>query len=89
MAPLVNLFRIGQQNLEYGRQTGGANKVNFFTTNPLQRVEGGGNVGGASNGTGEIQSNYGDFAYAGAYKGLGAGKVGEKFDTAKLGIYGF
>ena len=67
---------------------GGARKVTG--ANPFA---GGGAVTFGSNGTGELVSNYGpEGASAAAYKGLSndpTQTVGAKFDTARLGIYGF
>ena len=70
------------------RQAGGTGRVNFFT-NPTYTA-GVGNVHETGNGTGELQSDYGlEGASGAAYKGINHGTVGAKFDTNRLGIYGF
>lgn len=74
------------------REAGGANRVNFFT-NPgaIPPLSGAGYAEGITgNGTGELQADYGVGGASGAaYKGINHGTVGEKFDTNRLGIYGF
>ena len=74
------------------REAGGAGRVNFFT-NPgtIPPLTGAGFTEGITgNGTGELQADYGDGGASGAaYKGINHGTVGAKFDTNRLGIYGF
>ena len=85
----ISLFRpVSNVNgIEHVGGGGGAGKVGG--ANPFA----GGGVAFGTNGTGELISDYGNTgASAAAYKGLSndpSHTVGAKFDTARLGIYGY